>query len=145
MEQILNYPQLLRNNYDGRGGTKILAFYATRLFITVFTRAHHWSLRWARWIQTVPSHPVSLRSVFRLLSLFWRNESRLTTSHCCLCVPPNSFVFYAVVSYQRKVSDQFFREIPVILLPYYVGVLISLWLFLFSYLQHNQKNFSWMG
>jgi hypothetical protein len=23
----------------------------------------------------------------------------------------------------------------------YVGVLISLWLFLFSYLQHNQKNF----
>jgi hypothetical protein len=27
----------------------------------------------------------------------------------------------------------------------YVGVLISLWLFLFSYLQHNQNNFSWMG
>jgi hypothetical protein len=27
----------------------------------------------------------------------------------------------------------------------YVGVLISLWLFLFSYLHHNQKNFSWMG
>jgi hypothetical protein len=27
----------------------------------------------------------------------------------------------------------------------YVGVLISLWFFLFSYLQHNQKNFSWMG
>jgi hypothetical protein len=27
----------------------------------------------------------------------------------------------------------------------YVGVLISLWLFLFSYLQHNQKNFSWMS
>jgi hypothetical protein len=24
----------------------------------------------------------------------------------------------------------------------YVGVLISLWLFLFSYFQHNQKNFS---
>jgi hypothetical protein len=27
----------------------------------------------------------------------------------------------------------------------YVGVLISLWLSLFSYLQHNQNDFSWMG
>jgi hypothetical protein len=27
----------------------------------------------------------------------------------------------------------------------YVGVLISLWLFLFSYLQHNQNIFSWTG
>jgi hypothetical protein len=28
---------------------------------------------------------------------------------------------------------------------HYVDVLISLWLFLFSYLQHNQKHFSCMG
>jgi hypothetical protein len=27
----------------------------------------------------------------------------------------------------------------------YIEVLISPWLFLFSYLQHNKKNFSWMG
>jgi hypothetical protein len=30
----------------------------TRRFITVFTRALHWSLSWARSIQCIPSHPV---------------------------------------------------------------------------------------
>jgi hypothetical protein len=37
------------------------AFYGTRRFITVFTRALHWSLSWARSIQSIPSHPISLR------------------------------------------------------------------------------------
>jgi hypothetical protein len=27
----------------------------------------------------------------------------------------------------------------------YVGLLISVWLFMFPYLQHNQKSFSWVG
>jgi hypothetical protein len=31
-------------------------------FIAVFTRARHWSLSWARWIQSTPSHPISLLS-----------------------------------------------------------------------------------
>jgi hypothetical protein len=31
------------------------------------------------------------------------------------------------------------------LTPYYVQLLICLWLFIFSYLQHKQNNFSWMG
>jgi hypothetical protein len=39
------------------------AFYGTQRFITVFTRALHWSLFWARSIQSIPSHPVSLRSI----------------------------------------------------------------------------------
>jgi hypothetical protein len=30
------------------------AFYGTRTFITVFTRAFHWSLSWARSIQSIP-------------------------------------------------------------------------------------------
>jgi hypothetical protein len=34
------------------------AFYGTRRFITAFTRALHWSLPWARSIQSIPSHPV---------------------------------------------------------------------------------------
>jgi hypothetical protein len=34
--------------------------YGTWRFITVFTRALHWSLSWARSIQSIPSHPVSL-------------------------------------------------------------------------------------
>jgi hypothetical protein len=32
------------------------AFYGTRKFITVFTRDLHWSLSWARWIQSIPSY-----------------------------------------------------------------------------------------
>jgi hypothetical protein len=37
------------------------AIYGTRSFITVLTRALHWSLSWARSIQFIPSHPISLR------------------------------------------------------------------------------------
>jgi hypothetical protein len=35
-------------------------------FITVFTRAIHWSLSWARRIQSIPPHPTSLRSILIL-------------------------------------------------------------------------------
>jgi hypothetical protein len=42
---------------------KFPAFYATRKFITVFTRARRWSLSWARCIQSTPSHPISIRSI----------------------------------------------------------------------------------
>jgi hypothetical protein len=35
-------------------------FCGTRRFITMFTRARHWSLSWARWIQSTPPHPISL-------------------------------------------------------------------------------------
>jgi hypothetical protein len=44
------------------------AFYGTRRFITVHTRALHWSLSWARAIQSTPSHPISLKSIFILLT-----------------------------------------------------------------------------
>jgi hypothetical protein len=33
-------------------------FYGSRRFITVFTRDLHWSLSWARWIQSIPIHPI---------------------------------------------------------------------------------------
>jgi hypothetical protein len=42
------------------------AFYGTRKFITAFTRALHWSLSLARSIQSIPSHPISLRSILIL-------------------------------------------------------------------------------
>jgi hypothetical protein len=47
---------------------KFPAFYKTNRFITVFTRAHYWPLSWARWIQSTPSHPISLRSILTLSS-----------------------------------------------------------------------------
>jgi hypothetical protein len=40
--------------------------YETRRFITVFTRALHWSLFSPRSIQSIPSHPIALRSILIL-------------------------------------------------------------------------------
>jgi hypothetical protein len=47
------------------------AFYGTRRFIAVFTRTLHWSLSWARSIQSIPPHPISLRPI-SLLSTYQR-------------------------------------------------------------------------
>jgi hypothetical protein len=44
------------------------AFYGTRKFITVFTRALHWSIFWARSIQSISSYPVSLISILILFT-----------------------------------------------------------------------------
>jgi len=44
-------------------------FYGTRRFITTVTRAHHLSLSWARWIQFMPLHPISWRSIIILSSI----------------------------------------------------------------------------
>jgi hypothetical protein len=41
-------------------------FYGTQRFITMFTRDLHWSLSWARWIQSVPPYAISLRSILIL-------------------------------------------------------------------------------
>jgi hypothetical protein len=40
------------------------AFYGTRMFITVFTRALHSSLSWDRSIQSTASHHIPLRFIF---------------------------------------------------------------------------------
>jgi len=45
---------------------KFPTFYGTHKFITLFTRACLWSLSWARWIQSTPSHHISLRSILML-------------------------------------------------------------------------------
>jgi hypothetical protein len=54
-------------------------FYGTRMFITVFTRALHWSLSWARSIQSIPPHSMSVRT-FLILS-----------SQVCLGLPSGPF------------------------------------------------------
>jgi hypothetical protein len=33
------------------------------LYRTVFTTAHHWTLSWTTFIQPIPPHPISLRSI----------------------------------------------------------------------------------
>jgi hypothetical protein len=47
---------------------EFLTFYGTRSFITVFIRAYHWSLFWARWIQSITPHPISLKYISILLT-----------------------------------------------------------------------------
>jgi hypothetical protein len=42
------------------------AFYGARRFITVFTRAIYWFLSWGRSIPSIPSNPISLRSILIL-------------------------------------------------------------------------------
>jgi hypothetical protein len=53
------------------------AFYGTRRFITGFTRALHWSLSWARSIRSIPSHPISLRSILILSTHLWPRRHRM--------------------------------------------------------------------
>jgi hypothetical protein len=45
---------------------KCSTFYEIWRFIIMFTRPHYWILSWFRWIQSTPSHPVSLRYVLIL-------------------------------------------------------------------------------
>ena len=47
---------------------KIPAFYATRRFVTAFTRTHHLSLSCAKSIQSTPPHSTSWRSILILSS-----------------------------------------------------------------------------
>jgi hypothetical protein len=42
---------------------KYPVFYGLRIFIAVFTRTRHWTLSWARWIQSTPFHLISVRSI----------------------------------------------------------------------------------
>jgi hypothetical protein len=46
----------------------IMLSYGTRRFITVFTKARHWTLSWSSRIQFAPSIPISLRSILMLSS-----------------------------------------------------------------------------
>jgi hypothetical protein len=59
LPEKLECPKLLK---------KFPAFYGTRRFITVYTRARHLSLSWARSIQSTSPHPNSRRSILILFS-----------------------------------------------------------------------------
>jgi hypothetical protein len=47
----------------------------------VFTRAVHWSLSWARSIQSTPSHPISLRSILILSTHLHLNIHEIHTQY----------------------------------------------------------------
>jgi len=69
---------------------KFLAFYGMLRFISVFTKACHWFLSSARYIQSTPFHLISIRSIPILYSIY--------------------AYFFQVVS-----SHQVFRTLPCVL------------------------------
>jgi hypothetical protein len=60
IEHIYYCKKGMKHSYYGVYGTW------TWRFITVFRRERHWSLSWARCIQSTTSHPISLRSILIL-------------------------------------------------------------------------------
>jgi hypothetical protein len=52
----------------GRSVKQFPKLHGTRRFTTVFIRTLHRSLPWARLIQSIPPHPISLRSILLLSS-----------------------------------------------------------------------------
>jgi hypothetical protein len=66
------------------------AFYGTRRFITVFTRALHRSLSWARWIQSIPSHLSKIHFNIVHPPTSWSSQWSLSfwlSHHYPLCIP----------------------------------------------------------
>jgi hypothetical protein len=105
----------LRDMIPGPNGQKTLfqlvivyirnfpAFYGTRRFITVSKRAFHWSLFWAKSIQSIQSHPFSLRSILIL------------STHLRLGLPSGLFLFgfpTNILSYMHSSSP------PLVLIIY---------------------------
>jgi hypothetical protein len=73
MRSVTNFMQLSSSwGASSRSATQEFAFYGTRRFITAFIRALHCSLSWARSIQSIPPHPISLKrpSNARILPVF---------------------------------------------------------------------------
>jgi hypothetical protein len=69
-----------------------VAFYGTRRFNTVFTRALHWSLSWVISIQFTPSHPVFLRSILILSTHLRRCLHRYVKANKILDTSCNHFM-----------------------------------------------------
>jgi hypothetical protein len=44
----------------------VISLFVIRRFIAMFTRAYHWVLSWARWIQSTYSHSISVTSTLVL-------------------------------------------------------------------------------
>jgi len=88
---------------------KFSAFYGTRRFITVLTRARRWSLSSSRWIQSTISNHISLRSIVILpshpcvvvsfLQVFRQKFcTHFLSLPCILHAPPISFILLDLIA-----------------------------------------------
>jgi hypothetical protein len=70
-------------HYSSTPPIRLGAWSSTGRFITVLTRARHWSLSWSRCIQSTPFHLLSLRSILilshhLLMSSEWPHPFKFT-------------------------------------------------------------------
>jgi hypothetical protein len=66
-DQLTSWRKTLLENLTATQQVKKLpAFYGSRRFVNVFARARHWSLSWARWIQSKCWHTIPSRSILIL-------------------------------------------------------------------------------
>jgi hypothetical protein len=82
-------------------------FYETRRFITVFKRALHCFLSWARSVQSILIQPISLRSIL------------IISSHLCLALSSSSFL----VAFPPKLCMHSFPPPPCVLCPSHLSLL----------------------
>jgi hypothetical protein len=91
--------QLLRN---------FPTFYGTRRFIIMFTRALHYSLSWARSIQSIPPHPVSHKIHLNIVLPPISRSSQWSLSFWCscqnaICIP--LFLHVCKITHQKNQSS----------------------------------------
>jgi hypothetical protein len=79
-------------------------FYATRRFITVFTRAIHLSLFWASSIYSIPPYAISLRSI---LILFTHLRLGLPSDLFISCFPTSILYASLVISMRAACPTSF--------------------------------------
>jgi hypothetical protein len=88
-----------------------LQFYGTRRFITVLTRALHWSPSWSKLNQSISPHPIHLRSIL------------IIYSHLGICLPSGLFLpGFPTKTYMYSFS------LPWILLSFSIKFLFTWWL-----------------
>jgi hypothetical protein len=74
------------------------AFYGTRRFITMFTKALHWPLFWARSIQSIPSYLSKIHFNTANPPTSWSSQWSLTfwLFKYTICIPLRPFVLHAL-------------------------------------------------
>jgi hypothetical protein len=78
---------------------EILRFIYSPKFQLRYSKESTAGTYWAVWMQTTTSHPITLTSIFNLLSLFWKSKKAyeitlpsVFVSVCVcpsVCIPPN--------------------------------------------------------
>jgi hypothetical protein len=68
-------------------------------FTAVFTRAYHWFLSWARWIQSIPPHPISLRSI------------SIPSSHLCFHQSLINILYHFTYIYSLRIPNKFLLSV----------------------------------